>query len=879
MDTHRQDEMTPMMRQYKRMKRVHPDAVLLFRMGDFYEMFFEDARLGARVLGITLTSREKGDKAVPMAGVPHHAVHTYIKKLVDAGHKVAICDQVEDPAKAKGLVRRDVTRLITPGTLTEDALLPSDRAHNYLAGVFLQDSSFGLSWVDVSTGCFYVEDVPANRLADELARIAPAECIVPEEAMPEEAMETLRSRMGGGMITLRPAWAFGSDTALRALLDHFQVGSLEGFGCAGLGPSISAAGAIIQYLQETQKISLSHIRVLTPFSQSERLVIDRSTQLSLELTRTGREGSLKGSLLWVLDRTRTPMGSRLLKEWILSPLTDVNAINARLDAVEGFFSDHALRQEARRHLDGIYDIERLATRVSCDRANARDLVALKQSLAALPSLKARLASASSPALSRLGDALDLIEDAHVLIATSIAPDPPTTLTEGGIIREGCSPELDELRAIKRTGRDWIAAFQSQEAARTGIASLKVGFNKVFGYYIEVTNAHQEKVPPEYVRKQTLKNAERYITPQLKEYETRVLTADDRAKELEYSLFLDIRTKAAAYVERLQQLAAVIAETDALASLADTAVEYNYVRPVVTTSLELEISDGRHPVLERTIEEDFVPNDIHMRPKRGQLHLITGPNMAGKSTYIRQVALILLMAQMGSFVPASKAQIGVADRIFTRVGASDELSRGMSTFMVEMVEAANILNNATERSLLVLDEIGRGTSTFDGVSIAWAAAEYIHEHLRSRTLFATHYHELTELASLYPNIMNFNVAVKEWGGEIVFLRKIVEGGTDKSYGLHVARLAGLPHEVIERAKLILHNLESQTLDAEDKPKFARIGPRRKPKKSIPLQLNMFAQEISAPLAALRDELRKIDVSNMTPLQALAKLEELKRRAEQ
>ncbi len=878
MEIHSQDEMTPMMRQYRRMKRVHPDAVLLFRMGDFYEMFFEDAHLGARVLGITLTSREKGDKAVPMAGVPHHSVHTYIKRLVDAGHKVAICDQVEDPAKAKGLVRRDVTRLITPGTLTEDALLPSAGDHNFLASGFQHDASFGLSWVDVSTGCFYAEDVDVNHLADELARITPAECIVPEEGIPEKTQETLR-RLVRGMITLRPAWAFGADTALRALLEHFKVGSLEGFGCGSLGASLSAAGAIIQYLQETQKISLTHIRALTPFSQSERLVMDRSTQLSLELTRTGREGSLKGSLLWVLDRTRTPMGGRLLKEWLLSPLANVDAINARLDAVEGFFSDHAMREEVRRHLDGIYDIERLATRVSCDRANARDLVSLKQSLAALPSLKARLAVVSAPALSKLGEAVDLVEEAHVLIATSIAPDPPTALTEGGIIREGFSPELDELRAIKRTGRDWIAAFQSQEAARTGIASLKVGFNRVFGYYIEVTNAHQSKTPPEYMRKQTLKNAERYITPQLKEYETRVLTADDRAKELEYALFLEIRTKVAAFVPRLQQLAAVIGETDALASLADTAVEYNYVRPAMTTGLDLDIVDGRHPVLERTIEEDFVPNEIHMHPKKGMLHLITGPNMAGKSTYIRQIALILLMAQMGSFVPASKAQIGVADRIFTRVGASDELTRGLSTFMVEMVETANILNNAGERSLLVLDEIGRGTSTFDGVSIAWAAAEYIHEHLKSRTLFATHYHELTELASLYPNIRNFNVAVREWGGEIVFLRKIVEGGTDKSYGLHVARLAGIPHEVTERAKLILHNLESQSLDAEDKPRFAPVGPKRRPKKAAPVQLNMFAQEIPAPLAALCEELRKIDVGNMTPLQALAKLEELKRQAEQ
>jgi DNA mismatch repair protein MutS len=863
------DDITPMMRQYRRMKQIHPEALLLFRVGDFYEMFFDDARTASKVLSLTLTSRDKGENAVPMAGVPHHAVDTYVKRLVEAGYKVAICDQVEDPALAKGLVKRDVTRLVTPGTLTEDSLLGS-KDHNFLAGVFPLADAVGLAWVDMSTGCFSAEDVMPAQLADELARLAPSECLLPEEGVAEETLALVRPAIRG-MITLRPAWAFGRDTAMRALLEHFRVKTLDGFGCGDLGPSASAAGAIIQYLQETQKINLSHIRTLTPFGRRSRLLIDRATQTSLELTRTARDGSLRGSLLWVLDRTRTPMGGRLLKEWLLCPQMDVPSIRERQDHIQDFVKDHALRQEIRGALDGIYDIERLSTRISCGRGNARDLVSLKQSLSALPMLKERLARTQRPSLTALSERMDLVEEARVLIATAIAPDPPVALGDGGIIRDGYSPDLDELRAIKRTGRDWIASFQAREAERTGIASLKVGYNKVFGYYIEVTNTHQEKVPPEYVRKQTLKNAERYITPQLKEYETRVLTADDRAKELEYTLFLEIREKVAVYTDRLQRLATAIADTDVLTCLADVAVERNYVRPEVDDSLQLEIVNGRHPVLECALEEEFVPNDIHMDSKSGFILILTGPNMAGKSTYIRQVALIVIMAQMGSYVPATQARIGVADRVFTRVGASDELAQGMSTFMLEMTETANILNNASERSLLILDEVGRGTSTFDGVSIAWATAEYIREHVKARTLFATHYHELTELGRMYPGIRNYNVAVKEWGGEIIFLRKIAEGATDKSYGIHVARLAGLPREVIERAKLILQNLEAQTLDAEDKPRFAKNVP--KGRKQVQIQLNMFALDDK-----VGDELRRLKIEKLTPIQALAKLEELKRLAE-
>jgi len=860
-----------MMRQYRRAKAEYPDAVLFFRMGDFYEMFYEDAELAARVLGLTLTSRSKGDSAVPMAGVPHHAADAYIKRLIQAGHKVAICDQVQDPREARGLVERDVTRVVTPGTLTEDSLLDG-KSHNYLAALFLDGSRAGLAWVDLSTGAFQAQDTTLQSLPDQLVRVAPAECLVPEDAVggDEKLVARLRHEMPG-MVTCRPDWEFGRDTALRTLLEHFNVTSLEGFGCSDLDLALCAAGAVIHYLQETQKTNLAHIRGLSPFTDQDRLILDRSSQVSLELTRTMRTGQRKGALLWVLDRTLTPMGGRLLKEWITCPLTDLDRIRARHDAVAAFHADRDLRDAVRSHLRRVYDVERLATRVSCARANARDLVALKQSLAALPALKEGLHAHECEAARALAEELDLVEEARVLIGTAIAPEPPVGLRDGGLIRNGYHAELDELLLTQRDGRNWIARFQAQETERTKIPSLKVGYNKVFGYYIEVTHVHATRIPPEYVRKQTLKNAERYITPELKEYETRVLTADERARDLEYKLFVEVRDQVAAYTPRLQQTAHAIARLDVLAALAEVAVEHHYVRPEVTDGVELRIRDGRHPVLEQTLDEKFVPNDTHFDGDKVQMMILTGPNMAGKSTYIRQVALIVLMAQMGGFVPARAARICVVDRIFTRVGAADELARGQSTFMVEMIEAANILNNASPRSLLVLDEIGRGTSTYDGISIAWAVAEYINQNQKSRTLFATHYHELTELAGRYRGIRNYNVAVREWKDEVVFIRKIVQGGTDKSYGLHVARLAGIPGPVISRARRILSELES----ASDNDAGRRILGRGKRRRTRPMQMTLF----TGMGDVLAQELKSLDITALSPLEALNKLAELKRLLEE
>ena len=857
------------MRQYQQIKAQYPDTILLFHMGDFYEMFFEDAKTAARILNLTLTSRNKGENAIPMAGVPCHAVHGYVKRLIDAGYKAAMCDQIQDPREAKGLVERDVTRVITPGTLTEDALLES-KDHNYLAAVLTGNDVAGLAWVDLSTGEFKVEDVPAHKLVDELTRIRPSELLAPESMREEheDALERLRQE-SGAMVTLRPDWAFGREPARRILLEHFKVSTLEGFGCETVGPALSAAGATLHYLQDTQKIPLGHIRTLVRMSDSDRVVLDRATQISLELNRTMRDGQRKGSLLWVLDRTLTPMGGRLLKEWLISPLRSQDAIVTRQDGVEEFFRNRTLRATVRNDLNKVYDIERLTARIATGRANARDLLALKRSLQPLPELKNRLMAVNPVRLKQTAADLDPVEEVRALIEVTIATDPPIQIKEGGLIRDGYSADLDELRSLQREGKSWIAQFQSRESERTGIATLKVGYNRVFGYYIEATHAHGEKIPDDYVRKQTLKNAERYITPELKEYETRVLTAEDRARELEYDLFLKVRAEIDAFTPRLQDTARRLAELDVFACLADVAEDYRYVRPDVTEGHEMKIVNGRHPVLERAVSEPFVPNDTDLDGESSQMMIITGPNMAGKSTYIRQVALIALMAHMGSFVPAESARIGLVDRIFTRVGASDELSRGQSTFMVEMTETANILNNATDRSLIILDEVGRGTSTFDGVSIAWAVAEYIAQRLKSRTLFATHYHELTELSSLFGVIRNYNIAVREWQDEIIFLRGIVPGGTDKSYGIHVARLAGVPPEVVERAKIILDNLESASLDSQDQPRFAKTPKGRGRAQETEIQLALFG----AASDLVADALRRIDTTSLTPLDALNKLQEL------
>ncbi|MCP4267603.1 MAG: DNA mismatch repair protein MutS, partial [Candidatus Brocadiaceae bacterium] len=822
--------------------------------------------------------RSKGDKAMTMAGIPHHSAGAYIPKLIKAGYKVAVCEQLQksdeqnnSKAGAKGIVERDVVRVITPGTLTEDTML-EDKDNNYLLSLFINDDKFGLSWVDISTGKFMVQDINKNNLMDELSRINPSECILPENISFKEFDISERISIDfNAMVTRRSDWEFSHDTAYQKLIEHFCTSSLEGFGCENIGPSLSAAGALINYLNETQKTSLKHINKIEKFSTKNRLILDHSTQQSLELVKTSRSHQKEGSLLGVIDRTKTPMGGRMIKGWLMSPLCVSTDIKIRQDGVEELYDNKNQCREMREFLGEVYDIERISAKINFGRANARDLVSLKQSLTLLPKLKSAVSVCSSSILKLCHESLDVLEEVRVLIDTAIVSDPPHSVRDGGMIKEGYDHDLDELKNISKNGKSWIAGFQSKETERTGISSLKIGYNKVFGYYIEITNIHKDRIPETYIRKQTLKHAERYITPELKEYETKVLTADDRAKDLEYEYFQKIREEVSAYTERLQKTADVIAHLDGLSTLANIAAENGYTKPEISDGLDLRIVDGRHPVLDKTLmAEKFVPNDIDINGTDKQIMVITGPNMAGKSTYIRQVALLVLMAQMGSFIPAKEATIGVVDRIFTRVGAMDELARGQSTFMVEMNEAANILNNATKRSLIILDEVGRGTSTFDGVSIAWALTEYIYEHLKARTLFATHYHELTELAILFPGIRNYNIAVREWEDEIIFLRKIIEGGADKSYGIHVARLAGMPAQVIQRARVILANLEAETLDVDGKPKFATIKKKKKKEGNKPKQLALF----NPPQNVVIEEIKNLDTSKITPIEALNKLHQLK-----
>jgi DNA mismatch repair protein MutS len=861
-------KLTPMMRQYLAFKDQYKDAVLFFRMGDFYEMFFDDAKLCARVLGLALTSRDKGENPIPMAGFPHHAADNYIKRLVQAGHRVAICDQVQDPKEAKGLVKRDVTRVVTAGTLTEENILDS-ASNNFLAAVVVSGSLAGLAWVDVSTGRFEVEEVPLPALGDSLQRIAPAECLLADTSDDAEhpALDALPP---GCMVTRRPPWDFAVDDGHRRLLDHFGVRTLEGFGCEQMRPALGAAGAALTYLLETQKSAVGHLRKLEAFAGDRYLVLDATTRRALELVETMRGADSEGALLKVLDRTCTPMGARMLRRWVLTPLRRREEIEQRHDAVGELHADRALCRDLAAELRSVYDIERLTTKIHCGRANARDLAALRNSLSHVTPLGERLSDVSATLLQVLADALDPVPEAEALIAAAIRPDPPTGLTDGGIIKDGFSPDLDELRLVAREGKNWIARFEAREAKESGIPKLKVGFNKVFGYYIEVSNLHHDKVPEHYIRKQTLKNAERYITPELKERESAVLTSAERAKEMEYDVFQNVRERVAAHTDRLQATAEALAMLDVLLSLGVVAAESRYVRPTMSTERVLHVRDGRHPVLEQMLADEFVPNDIEMTPDEARLLVITGPNMAGKSVYIRQTALIVLMAHMGSFVPATSAVIGLTDRIFTRVGASDEQHRGQSTFMVEMVEVANILNNASDASLIILDEVGRGTSTFDGVSLAWAVAEHIHDLTHARTLFATHYHELAQLAATRTGVVNLNVAIREWKSEVVFLHRVVPGATDRSYGIHVAKLAGVPGSVLTRADEILGHLESNAISPGDQPTFA-------PPADAGPQPRMVQMPLFMPLdTEIRDELLALDTSAMTPLEALTALNNITER---
>jgi DNA mismatch repair protein MutS len=854
---------TPLMEQYASIKAQHPREILLFRLGDFYEMFNEDARTASRVLGIVLTSRAKGDGRIPMAGIPHHSSASYINRLLKAGHRVAVCEQTQDAEEAEGLVDRAVVRVITPGTLVEESILDEKR-NNYLAAVAVSKGRAGLAWIDTSTGAFLAEDLEESRLADELVRLSPAETLL------ESADGPLADRVraaSGGIVTPWEDFHFDPESGARALCEQFGVANLDGFGLRDVRLGLGAAGAVLAYVKETQRGPLAHVVRLEKHAAAGRVFLDRQTQSSLELTEIQRTGDRKGSLLWVLDRTLTPMGARLLRDWITAPLSETATIRRRQDAVAELVAERATRAALQEALKSVCDLERVLAKVGTGRVPPRDLVALRRSLEAMPRLRAlRLACAD---LKSVG----LHADLCARLAKALVDDPPNVITEGGLFRPGFDAELDEVSALARDGKAWLVDYEKRESERTKIPSLKVGYNSVFGYYLEITNVHAGKIPAGYVRKQTLKNAERYITPELKEYETKLLNADGRAKELEHRLFTALRDGVAEEIPALQRTARAVAELDALASLAQAAEEYDYVRPEIDESAVLDVRDARHPVLERISAKKFVPNDVVVG-EGPSLLLITGPNMAGKSTYIRQAALVALLAQIGSFVPASKARVGVCDRIFTRIGASDDLTRDASTFMVEMNETAAILNNATARSLIVLDEIGRGTSTFDGVSIAWAVCEHLHDKIGARTLFATHYHELTELASIRKGIRNLHVAVREWGDSIVFLHKILEGATDKSYGIHVARLAGIPREVVDRSKVILAQLENLALNDEDRPKIAASKRRQ----GDLAQMSLFAPKAPPPAAdPFRDELAKIEIDHLTPLQALARLAELKEKA--
>jgi DNA mismatch repair protein MutS len=819
-----------MMQQYREAKERHPGMVLLFHLGDFYEMFEEDAQLVHTVLGLTLTHRDK----LPMAGFPHHQLETYLRRLLQAGHRVAICDQVEDSSAAKGLVRREVTRIVTPGTITEDNLLDPRQA-NHLVAMWSQGNTVGVAWVELSVGQFRAADVPWERLADELGRLSLAECLLPENE-PGRLTGAIHTLLPGLAVTARPDWTFDPTTARAALMRHFGVVTLTGFGFSDEQPCLVAAGALLLYLQETMlKTGLAHLGRLQHHGSDKFLALDEVTRRSLELTRTLRDGNRDGSVLASIDRTKSSMGARLLAEWLLQPLTELPVIEGRLDAIAELVREHRMREEIRESLGETSDLQRLASRVSTGRASPRDLGAVARTLRLLPRLKAKLSARKSALLADLELRIDLCADLREAIETALVDEPPLSPHEGGVIRRGYNAELDELSNVAHGGKEWIARFQAEAIRTTGISSLKVGFNKVFGYYIEITHTHADKVPSAFKRIQTVKNAERYTTPELKEYEEKVLGAEEKSQQLEYELFMALRDRVASQTARLLQTADALAGLDVLGGLAELAASRHYCRPELFAEPVLDIADGRHPVLDQTLPPGtFVPNDLSLGGKQGRVWLITGPNMSGKSVFLRQCALLTLLSQIGSFVPARKARIGIADRIFTRVGASDELSRGQSTFMVEMTEAANILNNATERSLVILDEIGRGTSTYDGISLAWSITEYLHDVCGCRSLFATHYHELAQLAETLGELRNYNALVREGGDEILFLHKIVAGSADKSYGIHVARLAGIPRAVLERAREVLTELESRHV--QTKRKIA-VGPRRR-KAPVPTQPSLF-----------------------------------------
>jgi DNA mismatch repair protein MutS len=864
------ENLTPAMRQFARFKQKYPDCILFFRMGDFYETFYEDAKVCSRVCGLALTSRSKGDNPVPLAGVPYHAVEGYLKKMLQAGFRVAVCEQVEDPKLAKGVVKRDIVRIVTPGTLTDDTLLDA-KEDNFLCAVNLgTNSKTAISWVDISTGHFFAQDIPEENLLNELIRLCPAECLLPDRRGELFEAETRKlaqdiAHLTGAIVTERPAWYFDPYQGQKRLLKLFGTATLEGFGI-GDGDSglIPPAGAVIEYLNETQKTTLSHIQSLKKVNRRNFLQVDQTSLASLEILRTIRTESQKGTLLQCLDETLTPMGGRMFRTWLCMPLCDLGEIVFRQDTIEEMLNSGSRLGDIRKLLADIADLERIAARIGTSRAIPRDFVALEATLRQIPVLRELMGQFKADLALQLAQKCDSMDELTNLLASAIEQNCPSHLRDGGVIKKGFNQELDRLRSISKDGQSWLQNYQKQQAERTGINNLKVGYNQVFGYYIEINHSSADKAPADYVRKQTVKNAERYITDELKEYETQALTAEEKALELELRLFEQIRAQAAQYINRLQNLADTIAQCDCLAALAYIAGRRNYVRPKITDGGEMIINEGKHPVLAETLGSEFVPNDIELGEKAGDCLIITGPNMSGKSTYIRQTALLVIMAQAGSFIPAKDARLGLVDRIFTRVGASDELVRGQSTFMVEMTETANIINNATGKSLVILDEVGRGTSTYDGLALAWAITEHIANKIKCRTLFATHYHELTELAELFANVKNCNVAVREWADEVVFLHKILPGGTDKSYGIHVAKLAGVPKSILERSKEILEELENT---------FAKEAAGRglaKHKTKKPPQDVLFVQKHKSVL----DKLSSTDVNNLTPIDAINLLNQIK-----
>ena len=865
-------QQTPLMAQYYKVKEQNPDTILLFRVGDFFETFDEDAKTASKVLGITLTKRSNGAaEDVPLAGFPFHAIDTYLPKLVRAGYRVAVCEQVENPKFAKGIVKREVIEVVTPGVTLSDKLLDHKR-NNYVMAICLKEEIAGISFCDISTGEFYTYEVEVNQITPQIETINPSEILVQKHDK-EKLTEIVHKVNRELRVTKLDDWIFNFDYGKELLLMQFKTVNLKGFGIENLTAGIMAAGAVLNYLQETQKANLSHLNRISLYNPSDYMALDFSTKRNLEIIFSMHGGSREGSLIEIMDRTVTPMGGRLLKKWISAPLRTLEPIIKRQESVADLLRNKSLRKNLLKELNEISDLERLISRICTGRANPREVVAIKTSLRKIPLLKDLLSSVETKTLKQIRDELNPLEKLVEKIQSALIDSPPLSLADGGVVRTGFSVELDELRDISLHGKDWIANLQKSEREKTGISSLKVSFNKVFGYYIDVSNTHKEKVPENYIRKQTLVNSERFITPELKDYEDKILNAEEKIYELESELFNEVRLFVASEAEVIQQNARLIAMLDCFISFAECAEEYNYVKPELSEDNLVEIIEGRHPVVERILPpgEKFTPNNCKLDSDENQIIILTGPNMAGKSVFLRQVGLIVLLAQIGSFVPAKEAKIGLIDRIFTRVGASDNISAGESTFLVEMQEAANILNNASSKSLILLDEIGRGTSTFDGISIAWAITEFLHEHpeIKAKTLFATHYHELNEMAEIFPRIRNYKVEVREYGDKVIFLHKVNPGQADHSYGIQVAQMAGLPQFVINRAKEVLQNLESKELTPyeERKEKLSKM------KSEMENQISLFEVQDDK----LRGEINEIEIDKLTPLEALNKLSDLKKKA--